>query len=243
MPGRSFVGANGYRYGFNGKENDNEVKGNGNQQDYGMRIYDPRLGRFLSVDPLSGNYPWYTPYQFAGNNPIWATDLDGLEEDVKTGQQPANTPVPSRMDFEKIKILADKKEKIVHAMAVEFTEMPSGYNSFQQAKLYSDVEKAFSPMVTVDADFKEIKVNGSGQIGPVANPTGTAVIATQFKVTINIGPQNSQENNSKISKDAKSAAGKAGGLLFKIIANTPVTPVGVGLETAKLVLIGTPAGK
>jgi RHS repeat-associated protein len=69
-----------YRYGFNGKENDNEVKGNGNQQDYGMRIYDPRLGRFLSVDPLAPEYPWYTPYQFAGNKPIWAIDLDGLEE-------------------------------------------------------------------------------------------------------------------------------------------------------------------
>src|SRR4249919_2797107 len=37
----------GYRYGFNGKENDNEVKGQGDQQDYGMRIYDSRLGRFL----------------------------------------------------------------------------------------------------------------------------------------------------------------------------------------------------
>jgi len=45
-----------YRYGFNGKENDNEVKGSGNQQDYGMRIYDPRLGRFLSVDPLYREY-------------------------------------------------------------------------------------------------------------------------------------------------------------------------------------------
>ncbi|MFY0255719.1 RHS repeat-associated core domain-containing protein [Chitinophaga sp. 30R24] len=60
-----------YRYGFNGKENDNEVKGEGNQQDYGMRIYDPRLGRFLSVDPLTQHFPWYTPYQFAGNKPIW----------------------------------------------------------------------------------------------------------------------------------------------------------------------------
>uniref|UniRef100_UPI0018F4309D RHS repeat-associated core domain-containing protein n=1 Tax=Gynurincola endophyticus TaxID=2479004 RepID=UPI0018F4309D len=69
-----------YRYGFNGKENDNEVKGEGNQQDYGMRIYDPRLGKFLSVDPLSVEYPWYTPYQFAGNTPIQAVDLDGAEE-------------------------------------------------------------------------------------------------------------------------------------------------------------------
>jgi RHS repeat-associated protein len=74
-----------YRFGFNGKENDNEVKGTGNQQDYGMRIYDPRIARFLSADPLivqGQQYPWYSPYQFAGNKPIQATDLDGLEEYV-----------------------------------------------------------------------------------------------------------------------------------------------------------------
>jgi hypothetical protein len=55
------------------------VKGQGNQQDYGMRIYDPRLGRFLSVDPLTKSYPELTPYQFASNSPIVNIDLDGLE--------------------------------------------------------------------------------------------------------------------------------------------------------------------
>jgi RHS repeat-associated protein len=80
MPGRKYPAARGlYRYGFNGKENDNEVKGEGNQQDYGMRIYDPRLIRFLSVDPITKEYPELTPYQFASNTPIQATDLDGLE--------------------------------------------------------------------------------------------------------------------------------------------------------------------
>lgn len=78
IPGRSLNEA-GYRYGFNGKENDNEVKGVGDQQDYGMRIYDPRVGRFLSVDPLQKKYAYYTPYQFSGNTPIQAIDLDGLE--------------------------------------------------------------------------------------------------------------------------------------------------------------------
>jgi len=71
-----------YRFGFNGKENDNEVKGTGNQQDYGMRIYDPRLGRFLSADPLivqGQEYPELSPYQFASNRPIDGFDLDGLE--------------------------------------------------------------------------------------------------------------------------------------------------------------------
>jgi RHS repeat-associated protein len=85
MPGRKYPAAGGlYRYGFNGKENDNEVKGEGNQQDYGMRIYDPRLMRFLSVDPLANSYPWYTPYQFAGNDVIRCIDLDGAEPTMRT---------------------------------------------------------------------------------------------------------------------------------------------------------------
>jgi RHS repeat-associated protein len=79
QPGRSFSAGNGYRYGFNGKENDNEVKGEGNQIDYKNRIYDPRIGRFLSVDPLTHKYPMLTPYQFASNSPISGVDLDGLE--------------------------------------------------------------------------------------------------------------------------------------------------------------------
>jgi RHS repeat-associated protein len=81
MPSRVAPNYNGaqYRFGFNGKENDNDVKGFGSQQDYGMRIYDPRVGRFLSLDPLTKDYPELTPYQFASNTPIWATDLDGKE--------------------------------------------------------------------------------------------------------------------------------------------------------------------
>jgi RHS repeat-associated protein len=80
MPGRTFMQTNSaYRYGFNGKENDNEVKGDGNEIDYGNRIYDPRVGRFLSLDPLQKKFPWYSPYQFTGNSPIAFVDLDGLE--------------------------------------------------------------------------------------------------------------------------------------------------------------------
>lgn len=75
---------NAYHYGFNGKENDNEIKGEGNQQDYGLRIYDPRLGKFLSVDPITKEYPELTPYQFASNRPIDGVDQDGLEWELST---------------------------------------------------------------------------------------------------------------------------------------------------------------
>ncbi len=80
MPGRKYTSGSSYRFGFNGEENDNDVKNvEGGQQDYGMRIYDPRAGKFLSIDPLTKSYPQLTPYQFAGNNPIAGIDLDGGE--------------------------------------------------------------------------------------------------------------------------------------------------------------------
>lgn len=44
----------------------------------------------MSVDPLTSSYPWYTPYQFAGNKPIWAVDLDGLEERFATSPSEGN---------------------------------------------------------------------------------------------------------------------------------------------------------
>ena len=77
--GRNF-NSKASRYGFNGKMKDNEVEGEGDVYDYGARMLDVRLGRFLSVDPLTGQYPFYTPYQYAGNKPIQCIDLDGLED-------------------------------------------------------------------------------------------------------------------------------------------------------------------
>ncbi len=48
LPGRT------YAYGFNGMERDEEVKGVGNSYDFGARMHNPRLGRWLSVDPEFG---------------------------------------------------------------------------------------------------------------------------------------------------------------------------------------------
>ena len=69
-----------YVYGFNGKRKDQDGEfGSGVHYDYGFRIYNPQIGRFLSKDPISLQYPMLTPYQFASNKPINGIDLDGLE--------------------------------------------------------------------------------------------------------------------------------------------------------------------
>ena len=81
MPGRVWNGT--YRWGYNGKENDNDIYGLGNAENYGMRESDTRLGRLnFSVDPLTKKYPELTPYQYASNTPIQAIDLDGKEASI-----------------------------------------------------------------------------------------------------------------------------------------------------------------
>ncbi|WP_123955310.1 RHS repeat-associated core domain-containing protein [Flavobacterium cheongpyeongense] len=66
-----------YRYGFNGKENDNELKGEGNSYDFGARMYDPRVGRWFAVDAKFKKYPDLSPYIYVANNPIHFVDYDG----------------------------------------------------------------------------------------------------------------------------------------------------------------------
>jgi RHS repeat-associated protein len=67
----------GYRYGFNSMEKDDEVKGDGNSYDFGARICDSRVGRFLSVDRFAGKFSYHSPYIFAANMPILASDKNG----------------------------------------------------------------------------------------------------------------------------------------------------------------------
>jgi RHS repeat-associated protein len=81
MPGRNY-NSNTYRYGFNGKENDDEVKGSDNSYDFGARIYDSRIGRWLSLDPLQSKYPALSPYHSFANSPILVVDKDGKENIV-----------------------------------------------------------------------------------------------------------------------------------------------------------------
>lgn len=81
MSSRSF-NASSSRYGFNGKEKDNETNVNGGSYDYGERNFDARLGRWIALDPLTKKYPFNTPYNGLANNPIINIDGDGRENIV-----------------------------------------------------------------------------------------------------------------------------------------------------------------
>jgi RHS repeat-associated protein len=58
-------------------EKDDEVKGEGNSYTTEFRQYDPRVGRWLSIDPKSTSIPWQSHYVSMDNNPIWLNDPNG----------------------------------------------------------------------------------------------------------------------------------------------------------------------
>jgi len=71
----TLTGAEKSRYGYQGSEMDDEVKDNGNSYTTEFRQLDPRLGRWLSIDPKAS--PWESPYVSMGNNPIMYNDILG----------------------------------------------------------------------------------------------------------------------------------------------------------------------
>jgi len=78
MSGRSYNDiTRGYRYGFNGMEESSEIGFYTTE----FRQYNPRIARWLTIDPLSGSMPWMSPYANNNDNPIYYIDPTGLVGD------------------------------------------------------------------------------------------------------------------------------------------------------------------
>ncbi|RYY90707.1 MAG: hypothetical protein EOO15_01605 [Chitinophagaceae bacterium] len=91
MPERAFAAQTGYRYGFNGKDINNELWEGGT--DFGARVYTPTIGRWFSRDKLEDKYPSLSTYCFSHNSPLIYADGDGRDivvtitvKDGKTGK-------------------------------------------------------------------------------------------------------------------------------------------------------------
>ena len=225
IPGRKFTqGNSGYRYGFNGKENDNEVKGDGNQQDYGLRIYDPRLGRFLSVDPLAQSYPWNSTYAFAENKVIHCKDIDGGEAKYYVIDLNADYPVLTYYKTKDFRWVPNWLEPDVASVEVlglnttyTFLNASSGKNSlwsFENVFQKDPIAAIYSGEYATDADIMgnvvydlafALLAGRAASLNPSKNKTSTGMKGSYFaQKKINSNRQFSPEGQAKYSKLAGS---------------------------------------
>jgi RHS repeat-associated protein len=78
-----------YRFGFQGQEKDDELKGQGNSYDFGARMFDPRIARFIAVDPKWREFQFQSPFAYALNNPIRFIDEygEGPKDRIKAARK------------------------------------------------------------------------------------------------------------------------------------------------------------
>lgn len=105
-----------YRYGFNGYENDSEIKGIGNSVNFGARMLDTRLGRFMSLDPYARLSTGVSLYSFAGNSPILFIDFDGNFKYPKGSTQEKDYPKLTNYLKNSVQEIADNPT-IIKALA------------------------------------------------------------------------------------------------------------------------------
>ena len=86
------LGAQRNKYRYNGKELQDDL--GLDWYDYGRRMYDPMIGRFYVIDPLSMIFQSFTPYQYGLNNPLRFEDWEGLGpgDRVKIAKRYVGTP-------------------------------------------------------------------------------------------------------------------------------------------------------
>ena len=116
MPNRYY--SNGYRYGYQGSEKDQEVIGSSSNYTTHFRSLDVRIGRWWSVDPVI--FPWQSSYTSMDNNPIIFNDLRGDKVRIKDRETRREVRFAKRNDSqfkEKFKELKKAKEKFIFQKA------------------------------------------------------------------------------------------------------------------------------
>ncbi len=156
IPGRN-QSSDSYRYGFQGQEKDDEVKGKGNSVNFSFRMHDPRVGRFFSPDPLTKKYPFYSPYQFSGNKVISHKELEGAEELIAILPEGNNSSIFSSLDGEGImvSIFITGLEKLggfaeAKSYTFAFKKLKAGKLKGSNGKIYTTTRTTAKTVTLID---------------------------------------------------------------------------------------------
>ncbi len=97
-------------YLYQGKEIQSEL--DLDVYDFEFRLYDPLIGRTFQIDPLADEFYDWSPYSWAGNNPMLNIDPDGQDWYSFTNEDGKQTTVWREGDAKEIEIDSTKYANI-----------------------------------------------------------------------------------------------------------------------------------
>ncbi len=97
-----------------------------------MRLYNPAIGKFLSVDPLFQSFPWNSPYSYAENDPINFIDLDGAEKSKPEITNTTMTRLSNDSRVQKALDEAQKDQRVI--MSVIYNDRGTIYNKTDELR-------------------------------------------------------------------------------------------------------------
>lgn len=151
MPGSTF-NETGYRYGYQGMEKDDEVQGSARSYTTHFRQLNPRIGRWLSIDPKAT--AWESPYVSMSNNPINGTDVGGDATEFfsnETGEFLGSVEDGMDQHVEVDKDQFFEMQSLAHEIGLEFNERPD--HAFLFTMLYERYSKTKAEDNPLDIEF------------------------------------------------------------------------------------------
>jgi RHS repeat-associated protein len=161
-------------YGFQGQERDNEWKGEGNSYNYKYRVHDPRIGKFLSIDPLAPDYPHNSPYAFSENRVIDGVELEGLEYVHYYVFLNKDFQFIQKVIVEDFRKMTDKQLMEIHGMRTDefYKENSESYGSYGKGVEYTYFQQnkdgSFEKIITLFDVRNDMRYHGHyyGEDGP-----------------------------------------------------------------------------
>jgi RHS repeat-associated protein len=194
MPGRSYSNGSDYRYGFNGKEKDKSI--NSGALDYGERVYDGRIGKWLSVDPLQKKYSDVTPYNYCLNNPILFIDPDGK--------------IVKIYDNETRKLIAIVKANHEIVMQKGYTKRNAAIKAYEEAYIYLKDQAKSSSLSELEGNEKVLNLRVTskiiGEVVVVKGKLKQSLSGSEFKANTDglvFGDYNDEDGNGQIGKSER----------------------------------------
>lgn len=133
-----------FRFGYQGSENDIEIKDAGNSYTTHFRQLDPRIGRWLTIDPKGSTMPWQSPYNSMDGNPIRYNDPGGDKVKIKKGKD---------ITGKEFRELKKQMKKELRQNSKSFNEMFSALKDDKSVTVFVTINGAKSSTGEDDAGF------------------------------------------------------------------------------------------